>query len=384
MRKYFEFFSPVKIVAGEKALEHIPFELGSLGCKRPMVVTDQGVHEAGLVRLLESVLSEAEVAVSALFDAVPPDSSTTVVTDVAKVYREARADALIAIGGGSVIDTAKGANILVSEGGNDLEAYSGSGVLTRRLKPLFVVPTTAGTGSEVTLVAVIKDLERGLKLPFSSAFLLPDAAILDPRMTLKLPPQLTAATAMDAMVHATESYISLAKNPLSDAYAVAAIRKISEHLVPTIKSPGDPRLRLELSLAATMAGIAFSNAMVGMVHALGHSVPAAGCTTGHAWASCCHTSCATIWRLVAKRSGSCCFRSKGPNATPRPPRINAPRRPSRRSRPSRTSSTSSPASHEASPKRRRFGERISSRSRNCRSMTDRSSTTRSKRASMTL
>jgi alcohol dehydrogenase len=274
MRKYFEFFSPVKIVAGEKALEHIPFELGSLGCKRPMVVTDQGVHEAGLVRLLESVLSEAEVAVSALFDAVPPDSSTTVVTDVAKVYREAQADALIAIGGGSVIDTAKGANILVSEGGNDLEAYSGSGALTRRLKPLFVVPTTAGTGSEVTLVAVIKDLERDLKLAFSSVFLLPDAAILDPRMTLKLPPQLTAATAMDAMVHATESYISLAKNPLSDAYAVAAIRKISEHLVPTIKSPGDPRLRLELSLAATMAGIAFSNAMVGMVHALGHSVGA--------------------------------------------------------------------------------------------------------------
>jgi alcohol dehydrogenase len=274
MRKYFEFFSPVKIVAGEKALEHIPFELGSLGCKRPMVVTDKGVQGAGLVHLLESVLSEADVAVSALFDEVPPDSSTTVVTNVAKRYREAQADALIAIGGGSVIDTAKGANILVSEGGDDLEAYSGSGALTRRLKPLFVIPTTAGTGSEVTLVAVIKDLERGLKLPFSSSFLLPDAAILDPRMTLKLPPQLTAATAMDAMVHATESYISLAKNPLSDAYAVAAIQKISEHLVPAIKSPSEPRLRLELAVAATMAGIAFSNAMVGMVHALGHSVGA--------------------------------------------------------------------------------------------------------------
>jgi alcohol dehydrogenase len=274
MRQYFEFFSPVKIVAGQKALEHIPFELGSLGSKRPMLVTDKGVHEAGLVHLLEQVLSEADVPVSALFDEVPSDSSTTVVTNVAKIYRAAQADALIAIGGGSVIDTAKGVNILVSEGGDDLEVYSGAGALTRKLRPLFVVPTTAGTGSEVTLVAVIKDLERGLKLPFTSSFLLPDAAILDPRMTLGLPPQLTAATAMDAMVHATESYISLAKNPLSDAYAVAAIRKISEHLVPTIRNPGDPRLRLELAIAATLAGIAFSNAMVGLVHALGHSVGA--------------------------------------------------------------------------------------------------------------
>ena len=274
MLGYFEFFSPVKIVAGEKALEHIPFELASLGSKRPMLITDKGVREAGLVRPVEAALAEADVPVAAVFDGVPQDSSTTVVTEIATIYRDTRADSLIAVGGGSVIDTAKGVNILVSEGGDDLEAYSGSGALTRKLKPFFVVPTTAGTGSEVTLVAVIKDVERGLKLPFASSFLLPDAAILDPRMTLKLPPQLTAATAMDAMTHAVEAFISLAKNPVSDAYAVGAIRKISEHLVPTIRSPGDVHLRLELSIAATMAGIAFSNALVGMVHALGHSVGA--------------------------------------------------------------------------------------------------------------
>jgi alcohol dehydrogenase len=274
MRGYFEFFCPTKIVAGQKALEHIPFELASRGSKRPVVVTDKGVREAGLVRLLEAVLSEADLPVAATFDDVPPDSSITVVAEVAKIYREAEADALLAIGGGSVIDTAKGVNILVSEGGDDIRAYSGSEALTRRLKPFFVVPTTSGTGSEVTSGAVIRDVERGVKLLFGSSFLLPDAAILDPRMTLGLPPQLTAATAMDAMTHATEAYISLAKNPLSDAYAVCAIRGISEHLVPTIENPGDPGLRLELSIAATMAGIAFSNAMIGMVHALGHSVGA--------------------------------------------------------------------------------------------------------------
>lgn len=274
MSGFFEFFSPVKIVAGEKALEHIAFELASLGSAKPMLITDKGVREAGLVKWVEAALSEAGIPVASVFDGVPPDSSTKVVTEIAKIYRAVEADALIAVGGGSVIDTAKGVNILVSEGGDDVEAYSGSGALTRKLKPFFVVPTTSGTGSEVTLVAVIKDVERGMKLPFASSFLLPDAAILDPRMTLKLPGILTAATAMDAMTHSVESFISLAKNPLSDAYAVGAIAKISKHLVPTLKNPGNAQLRLELSVAATMAGIAFSNAMVGLVHALGHSVGA--------------------------------------------------------------------------------------------------------------
>ena len=244
MRGYFEFYCPTKIVAGQSALEHIPFELAALGSKRPMVITDKGVREAGLVGVLEAVLSEADVPVAAIFDDVPPDSSIAVVAEVAKTYRDAEADALLAIGGGSVLDTAKGANILGSEGGDDIRAYSGSQALTRRLKPFFAVPTTSGTGSEVSPGAVIRDVERGVKLLFGSSFLLPDAAILDPRMTLGLPPQLTAATAMDAMTHATESYISLAKNPLSDAYAVCAIRKISEYLVPTIENQSDPDLRL--------------------------------------------------------------------------------------------------------------------------------------------
>ena len=287
MPRYFEFFAPVKIVAGQKALEHIPFELASRGSTRPMIVTDKGVHDAGLVRLVEDALGEAGVPVAAVCDEVPPDSSTTIVTEIAKIYRDTGADALVAVGGGSVIDTAKGVNILVSEGGDDLEAYSGSGALARKLKPYLVVPTTSGTGSEVTLAAVIQDAERGIKLSFLSPFLLPDVAILDPRMTLKLPRQLTAATAMDAMTHGIESFISLAKNPISDAYAVGAIRKISDNLLPTLETPGDASLRLELSVAATMAGIAFSNALVGMVHALGHSVGA-----------CCHIHHGTCMSIL--------------------------------------------------------------------------------------
>ena len=271
---FFEFFCPVKIVAGSAALEHVPYELASIGATKPLIITDKGVRAAGLVDVVLGAMLNAAVEYPPVYDDVPPDSSTDVVTDIARVYRSRGCDSLIALGGGSVIDTAKAVNVLVSEGGDDLHAYSGTGVVKRRLRPLFVLPTTSGTGSEATSVAVIRDSKTGAKLPFMSPFLMPDAAVLDPRLTLGLPPFFTAATGMDAMTHAVEAYLCLAKNPLSDAYATAAIRKISEHLVPLLDDMKNPKRRLEVALGATMAGVAFSNSMVGLVHSLGHSVGA--------------------------------------------------------------------------------------------------------------
>ncbi|MBK7150758.1 MAG: iron-containing alcohol dehydrogenase [Sandaracinaceae bacterium] len=271
---FFEFFCPVKIVAGSAALEHVPYELASIGATKPLIITDKGVRAAGLVDVVLGAMLNAAVEYPPVYDDVPPDSSTDVVTDIARVYRSRGCDSLIALGGGSVIDTAKAVNVLVSEGGDDLHAYSGTGVVKRRLRPLFVLPTTSGTGSEATSVAVIRDSKTGAKLPFMSPFLMPDAAVLDPRLTLGLPPFFTAATGMDAMTHAVEAYLCLAKNPLSDAYATAAIRKISEHLVPLLDDMKNPTRRLEVALGATMAGVAFSNSMVGLVHSLGHSVGA--------------------------------------------------------------------------------------------------------------
>ncbi|MCG8311849.1 MAG: iron-containing alcohol dehydrogenase [Pseudomonadales bacterium] len=273
-KDYYEFFCPVKIMAGFKAIEHVPYELASHGSSKPLIITDKGVLSVGLVDHVTAALKASDVTEAGIFDDVPPDSSTAVVTRCAHFYRDQGADSIIAIGGGSVIDTAKAVNILVSEGGDDLKAYSGSGILTRPLKPFFVVPTTAGTGSEATLVSVIKDDETGTKIPFVSQFLLPDVAVLDPRMTMSLPPKITAATAMDAMTHSVEAFTCLAKNPVSDAYATAAIKKISANLTRVLNEPGDVDGRLELAQAATMAGIAFSNSMVGLVHALGHNVGA--------------------------------------------------------------------------------------------------------------
>jgi len=272
--QYYEFFCPVKVIAGKAALEHIPYELTGMAAKRPMIVTDKGVRAAGLLDLVIAACEESGLEIVSIFDDVPPDSSTGVVKEIAGIYRSQKCDSLIAVGGGSSIDTAKAVNILVSEGGDDIAKYSGAGVIKHPLKPFLVVPTTAGTGSEVTSVAVITDTKKSVKLPFSSSFLLPNAAVIDPRMTLTLPPHITAATAMDAMTHATEAFTCMAKNPLSDAYATSAIKKISKSLLNVMDNPKDTDGRLELAQASTMAGIAFSNSMVGLVHALGHATGA--------------------------------------------------------------------------------------------------------------
>jgi alcohol dehydrogenase len=272
--RYYEFYCPVKILAGLKALEHLPAELAERGCAAPMILTDKGVREAGLIKHVEIAFDEAGLSVGPVFDDIPPDSSTDVVEAIAREFRERNCDSLIAVGGGSVLDTAKAVNILVSEGGEFLRAYVGAHKLTRPLKPLVAIATTAGTGSEVTTVAVIKDTHKQKKDAFQSSHLMPAVAVIDPRMTLTVPPAITAATAMDALTHAVEAFTCIAKNPLSDAYALAAIRKIVTALPQVLADPGHTDARLDLAEAATMAGIAFSNSMVGLVHAIGHSLGA--------------------------------------------------------------------------------------------------------------
>ena len=271
-KPYYEFFCPVKVIAGHAALEHIPFELSSLGAKRPMIITDKGVRINNLLVPLEAAFESTDVEVGFVFDDVPPDSSLETVRAAAQAYRTNNCDAIIAVGGGSVIDTAKATNILVTEGGDDLTKYSGAHNLPHPLKPFFVIPTTSGTGSEVTMVAVVSDNQKHVKLAFASNYLMPNAAILDPRMTQTLPPHLTAMTAMDAMTHAVEAYTCMAANPISDAYAMAAVKKVSNSLFNVLDNPTDAHGRLELAQASTMAGIAFSNSMVGIVHSLGHAL----------------------------------------------------------------------------------------------------------------
>jgi alcohol dehydrogenase len=265
---YYEYCNRVKIVSGHDVLESIPKFLALLNSTKPLLISDKGVVSIGLVSIVSSAMDMQNIAV---YDNVPADSDLQTIKEIAQFYRLNRCDSIIAVGGGSVIDTAKGVNILVSLGGDNLMVYAGAGKVKSKLNPFIVVPTTSGTGSEVTIAAVIADHSRNVKLGFVSYNLLPDYAILDSRMTQTLPPHLTALTAMDALTHACEAYTCLAKNPISDANALLAIRLISSNIIKSIENPNDLDSRLALAHASALAGAAFSNAMVGMVHTLGHA-----------------------------------------------------------------------------------------------------------------
>ena len=267
----FRFYNPVKIISGETALDNLGHELGQLGANRPLIITDQGVSKAGLIRLVKTALENANITPTVLYDRVPPDSSPAIVDEAANVFRNNDCDAIVSVGGGSVIDTGKAVNLVVSEGADSLMTLVGV-KLRKAMRPFIVIPTTAGTGSEVTYAAMIRDEENNQKLLFASYQLFPKTAILDPRMTLSLPPLVTAATAVDALTHAIEACICKPKNPFSEAHAMMAVKLIREHLPGVLVDANDLRGRFYLANAACMAGAAFSNSGVGVIHALGHAL----------------------------------------------------------------------------------------------------------------
>ncbi|WP_020611396.1 iron-containing alcohol dehydrogenase [Sediminispirochaeta bajacaliforniensis] len=280
---YFEFTGRGRVVSGQGALSRLPELLVDAGGARPMLLSDPGVAAAGLTTRVEKLLSGAGIPPAVVDTAIPSDSDIETVRRLASLYRERHCDALVAVGGGSVIDTAKGVNILAGYGGESLSDFAGAGKINRRLPPLVVLPSTSGTGSEATLVAVIADHAEGKKLLYTSPFLQPDIALLDPEMTLSLPPFLTAATGMDALTHAVEAWFCLGHNPVSDRHALTAISLVGEHLLHVVANPDDVSGRTALAQASNLAGLAFSNSMVGMIHTLGHSVGAA-CGVHHGMA----------------------------------------------------------------------------------------------------
>lgn len=270
---YFEFQNAVKLLCGELALERIPNELQHLNAERPLVLSDAVLAKIGTMALVTQAMEAEGVAAAAVFTDIPVDSSLAVVNRIAAYYREQGCDSIVAIGGGSVIDTAKGVRLVLSQNTDDIFAISGlENVARGKHIPFIVVPTTAGTGSECTGVAVIRNDANGVKMEFLSPFVEPDVAVVDPRMTEGLPPKATASTGMDALCHAVEACTCLQANPLSTAYATAAIRLIAQNLETATVNGKNREARFNMALASTMAGIAFSNSMVGAVHAIGHAL----------------------------------------------------------------------------------------------------------------
>lgn len=270
---YFEFQNAVKLLCGEYALERIANELEHLEARRPMLLTDAVLQQIGTAGLVEEAIRSEGAVPACAFSDIPVDSSLAVVNKIAAIYRENKADSLVAIGGGSVIDTAKGVRLVLSQDTDDILSISGVENLSRgRRIPFVVVPTTAGTGSECTGVAVIRNDVSGVKMEFLSPFVQPDVAVIDPRMTLGLPAKATASTGMDALCHAVEACTCLQSNPLSTAYGMSAIEMIAANLPTATRNGKDKQARYAMALASTLAGIAFSNSMVGAVHAIGHAL----------------------------------------------------------------------------------------------------------------
>ena len=260
-------------MSGIKALENIPHELNMLGAKKPIILTDAILAKTGALDKLVKVFSGWDIDVSEVYTNIPPDSSIKAINEIAGIFKEKGCDAIIALGGGSVIDTAKGLRVVIEQGGDDIMQYMGLECLPRKTRvPFAVIPTTSGTGSECTNVAVIANPDKNVKMEFVSYDLLPDFTVLDPEMTKTMPPKITANTGVDALVHAVEAYTCLQKNPLSQSYAFAAIRLITTYLPKAVLDGSNDEYRLAMSNAATMAGIAFSNSMVGIVHAIGHAL----------------------------------------------------------------------------------------------------------------
>lgn len=281
-KDYYQFVHPTRVVVGRGMLESIGFEFQKEGAKRAFVVTDQVIRETGLVDKVVAGLEDGGVEVAGTFDEVPADSSMETCQVCAEAAKASGADSLVAVGGGSVMDTAKAANAVFTHGGVVLD-YEGLFTLPRAddgmglpepLAPLACVPTTAGTGSEVSFGAVIKDLGQKRKILLGDFPLFPRLAILDPESTRTLPPAIAAATGMDAMTHAMEAFTSPEWSPHGEAFCLQALRMIRDNLETAVADPSNEEARGNMLVAASIAIVpgAAGTSTLGAVHSMSHAV----------------------------------------------------------------------------------------------------------------
>ena len=242
------------------------------GRAKPLIITDQGVVKAGLLDRLTTILEEAGLAM-ALYDRTEPDPPISQAEEAAGVFKEEGCDSILALGGGSPMDLAKAVGVLAVNPG-DLREYA-AGKRIGSPPPTFVaVPTTAGTGSEVTGVTVISDPERKTKMIIRGPGMIPQTSILDPLLLAKLPPRIAAETGADALSHALEGLVSAFAQPISDALALHAVRLINRNLRPMVADPADQEAAGQMLLASCLASMSWANAGLGLVHAMAHTLGA--------------------------------------------------------------------------------------------------------------
>ncbi|MDE2700696.1 MAG: iron-containing alcohol dehydrogenase [Gemmatimonadota bacterium] len=267
---HFSYYGPTRLIMGRGTIGNIPQILNEQQVKKAQIVTDRGLVQAGVVARVTKILDKSHIAYS-IYDGVEPNPPIRNVEDCAAQYQSENCDFLLAIGGGSSMDVAKPSGVLVNHGGKITDYFIGEKPVPGPIPFLLCVPTTYGTASEVTPFAVITD-DNHFKGTVSGPYVIPDVGILDADMAVALPLPIAAATGMDALTHAIESYVSLMSNPISEGMALHAIRLISQNLRQAAYSDHNHEATQNMIIGSTMAGFAFSQTRLGNVHAMSHPV----------------------------------------------------------------------------------------------------------------
>lgn len=273
--KDFIFKMPAKVRFGEGIHKQLGTILkDEMGFSKVFVATDKGIVATGIIDKVKEGLDKGGIAYE-IYDELIPDPTIEVVDEAADVLRQSGADVVLAVGGGSPIDTAKAMCMLQTHEGSVRDyLFGGSKQVTRETMPLVCIPTTAGTGSEMTAASVITNNQDKTKVSVTHENLIPRMAFIDPELQMGMPPFITATTGMDALTHAIESYVSLNAEPISDAMGIAAIRMISENIRLATADGSNKVARTNMAIASTIAGVAFMNGGLGVVHGIAQTIGA--------------------------------------------------------------------------------------------------------------
>lgn len=261
----FSYHIPTAIEFGWGSLARLPSIVKGLGGTRAFVVGDPGVVKAGVVERVIGTLVSAGIP-SIPFSDIESDPDVSSVDNGVQFAKAEVCDVVIGVGGGSALDTAKAIGLMLNNPGT-IRDYVGVGKVERAGVPVVAIPTTAGTGSELTIWSVLSDKEKKVKISVGSVLNCPRVALLDPELTVSLPPAITAATGMDALVHALESYVNKATQPISEAMSEQAMALIARSLRVAVAQPDNAQARADLLLASTIAAMAFNSTRLGLVHA---------------------------------------------------------------------------------------------------------------------
>jgi len=265
----FEFVLPTRIVYGSGVSKNLAGELTAMGKKKPLIVTEKGLINAGVVGKVLQGLDEAGMNYD-IFDEIEPNPRDLTVQRGYELAEALGSDSLVAIGGGSSMDTAKGIGVLMSHGGI-IQDYEGLGQVTKPICDLIAIPTTVGTGSEVTFWSVITDTKRHFKMGVGSPLIAPKLALVDPDLVETLPPAIVASTGMDALTHAVEGYTCTLAEPITDACGIYAIRLIAANIRKAV-SENDKEAKANLLMGSLIAGICFGNSDIAGVHCMGEAL----------------------------------------------------------------------------------------------------------------